>query len=84
MQAVGGQGAQQIQWPAQPIREVNLVRFATYDGTTDPVTWIEDFEKAAIANRLTNDWKLEVVHAYLTGTAHTWYQDHNAANNITH
>jgi len=45
---------------------------------------MEDFEKAATANRLTNNRKLEVVHAYLTSTAHTWYQDHNAANNVTH
>jgi len=45
---------------------------------------MEDFEKAATANRLTNARKLEVVHAYLTGAAHTWYQDHHAANNVTH
>ena len=45
---------------------------------------MEDFEKAATANRLTNDRKLEVVHAYLTSAAHTWYQDHHTANNVTH
>ena len=25
-----------------------------------------------------------MVHAYLTGAAHTWYQDHSTANNVTH
>ena len=45
---------------------------------------MEDFEKAATANWLTNDQKLEVVHIYLTSTAYTWYQDHHAANNITY
>jgi Retrotransposon gag protein len=33
---------------------------------------------------LTNDRKLEVVYVYLTSAAHTWYQDHHTANNVTH
>ena len=39
---------------------------------------MEQFESAAIANGLTNDQKLAVVLAYLTGTACAWLQDRQA------
>ena len=49
IQAINGQA---IQWPAPQQREVNLVKVAEYDGATDPVSWLEDFEKATTANGL--------------------------------
>ena len=58
--------------PPPPHREVNLVRISEFDGTTDPITWIEDFEKAATANGFTNARKLAIVGAYLKGTAADW------------
>ena len=58
--------------PLPPHREVNLVRISEFDGTTDPITWIEDFEKAATANGFTNARKLAIVGAYLKGTAADW------------
>ena len=45
---------QNVQWPA-PVREVNLIKIQTYDGTTDPVTWLKDFETAAAANSIIGD-----------------------------
>ena len=61
--------------PPVPVRETNLVRIEVFDGTSDPITWIENFEKAATANGLTDVRKLAVVPAYLTGTAAAWLQD---------
>ena len=58
--------------PVIPAREINLVRIESFDGTSDPISWLEQFKSAAIANRLTNDRKLAVAPAYLTGTAQAW------------
>ena len=58
-----------------PPRETNIVKISTYDRTTDPTTWLEDFESAAIANNLTQDRKLQVAPAYLKGIAEAWYRD---------
>jgi hypothetical protein len=55
--------------PPAPVRECNLVKIDSFDGTSDHITWIENFEKAATANGLIDDRKLAVVPAYLTGTA---------------
>jgi hypothetical protein len=46
-----------------------------FDSTSDPITWIESFEKATTANGLNNDRRLAVVPAYLNGTATTWLQE---------
>ena len=58
--------------PVIPAREVNLVRIESFDGTSDSISWLEQFESAAIANGLTDDQKLAVAPAYLTGTAQAW------------
>ena len=58
-----------------PPRETNIVKISTYDGTTDPTTWLEDFESAATANNLTQDRKLQVAPVYLKGIAEAWYRD---------
>jgi hypothetical protein len=63
---------------AIPPREVNLIKIEPFDGTGDPIFWIEHFEKAATANGLTDARKLAVVPAYLTGTAATWLQERQA------
>jgi len=71
--------------PVIPAREVNLVRIESFDGTSDPISWLEQFESAAIANGLTDDRKLAVAPAYLTGTAQAWIQErqaHQATNPI--
>jgi hypothetical protein len=58
-----------------PPRETNIVKISIYDGTTDPTTWLEDFESAATANNLTQARKLQVAPAYLKGIAEAWYRD---------
>src|SRR6266487_1802690 len=72
--------------PVIPAREVNLVRIESFDGTSDLIFWLEQFESAAIANGLTNDQKLAVVPAYLTGTTQAWLQERqaNQATNPIH
>jgi hypothetical protein len=35
----------------------------------DPVEWLRDFEVATLANRITNDRKIQVVHGYLEDAA---------------
>ncbi len=64
--------------PNMPAREVNLVKIESFDGTGDPIAWLEQFESAAIANGLTDGRKLAVAPAYLTGTALAWLQERQA------
>jgi len=63
-----------------------LVRIESFDGTSDSISWLEQFKSAAIANGLTNDQKLAVASAYLTGTAQVWLQERqaNQATNPIH
>jgi hypothetical protein len=61
-------------------REANLVKIEPFYGDDqDPIGWIEEFEKAAIANGYTDARKLQIVQAYLKGTATTWF--HERQNN---
>ena len=66
--------------PVPQPREVNLIKMEPFDGTGDPISWIENFEKAATANGLTDARKLAVVPAYLSGTAATWLQERQNLN----
>jgi len=72
--------------PNPPIREVNLVRIESFDGTGDPISWLEQFENAAVANGLSDARKLAIAPAYLTGTALAWLQERqaNVATNPVH
>src|SRR6266487_2988156 len=72
--------------PVIPASEVNLVRIESFDGTSDPISWLEQFGSAAIAYGLTDDRKLVVAPAYLTGTAQAWIQERqaNQATNPIH
>src|SRR6185437_4530635 len=53
-----------------------LLRIEPYlgDGTQDPYTWIESFEKAASANKWNAMRKREVLPAFLHGVADEWQQ----------
>src|SRR5579859_4296520 len=55
-----------------PPRETNIVKISTYDGTTDPTTWLEDFESAATANNLSQARKLQVAPAKKTTLVNTF------------
>ena len=47
------------------VRETSFVRIDPFYGDSqDPISWLEDFENAATANRLTDNQKLQVVPAY--------------------
>ena len=80
------QGQVNLGHPNAPVREVNLVKIESFDGTGDPIAWLEQFESAAIANGLTDARKLAVAPAYLTGTALAWLQERqaNQATNPIH
>ena len=68
--------------PALPVQEVNLIWTIDFDGTGDPITWIEDFEKAANVNGFTDLWKLAVVSANLKEIAADWLRTRQT-NNLT-
>src|SRR5256714_6978916 len=61
------------------VRETFFVRIDLFYGDLqDPISWLEDFENAATANRLTDNQKLQVVSAYLKGAAATWFTERRA------
>ena len=55
------------------------------DGTQDPYTWLESFEKATSANKWNATRKREVLSAFLHGMADEWqstfYATQNTASN---
>ena len=54
----------------RPQRESSVVKIDPFYGDEqDPISWIEEFEKAATANNYTDDCKLQIVQAHLKGTA---------------
>ena len=61
--------------PNPPIHKVNLVRIESFDGTGDPISQLEQFENAVVANGLSDERKLAIASAYLTGTTLTWLQE---------
>src|SRR6185437_958631 len=55
-------------------RELNLVSYSDFSGgEQDPVTWLEDVEKAFEANQVRDNRKIPVVIPHLKGTAATWW-----------
>jgi hypothetical protein len=55
-------------------KEVRLVDFPEFKGgNQDPVEWLESFERACIANKVSEDRRVALVASYLKGTALTWY-----------
>lgn len=67
--------------PVQQPRESSVVKIDPYYGDEqDPISWIEDFEKAATANNYTDARKLQIVAAHLKGTAATWFYDRQQNN----
>jgi len=70
--------APQINIPAVNVpvqnRELNLVSYPDFSGgEQDPVTWLEDVEKAFEANQVRDNRKIPVVIPHLKGTAATWW-----------
>ncbi|CAG8629027.1 9885_t:CDS:2, partial [Ambispora leptoticha] len=62
-----------INLPAQH-RELNLVSYPDFSGgEQDPITWLEDVEKAFEANQVQDNRKIPVVIPHLKGTAATWW-----------
>ena len=66
--------------PAAP-QEALVVKIEPFYGDKQgPITWIEEFEKAATANNYTNDRKLQIVQAHLKGTAAIWLYERQQVN----
>jgi hypothetical protein len=76
IQGIGNLVNAMQQQPAQPAarpREISLVKIEPFYGDDqDPISWLEDFEKASVANGYTEERKLAIVRAYLKGTAAAW------------
>ncbi|RIB22633.1 hypothetical protein C2G38_2173503 [Gigaspora rosea] len=55
-------------------QELNLVSYPEYmGGEQDPISWLEDVEKAFEANRITDARKIPVIVPKLKGSASTWW-----------
>ena len=56
--------------------EKALVKIEPYrgDGTQDPITWIEEFDRAAQVNRWNAERQLELACAYMKDNAQEWLQ----------
>ncbi|CAB4492435.1 unnamed protein product [Rhizophagus irregularis] len=56
-------------------RNHNVAQVPTFNGgNQDPITWLNEFNATATANRWNDAQKLQVVPAYLKGPAAVWYQ----------
>jgi len=59
-------------------RELRLVDFPTFSaGDQDPITWLDTFKQACVANNVAEDRRLAIAASYLKGTALTWYKTSN-------
>lgn len=59
---------------AAPNREMNLVSYPDFfGGDQDPITWIEEIEKAFDANMIPDDRKIAVITPRLRSSAATWW-----------
>jgi hypothetical protein len=55
-------------------RELNLVSYPDFHGgDQDPITWIEELEKAFAANEVQNNRKINIVTPHLKVSAATWW-----------
>src|SRR3954468_16820436 len=67
---------------AAPARKTSVVKIDPFYGDEqDPISWIEEFEKAAVANNYSDARKLDIIQAYLKGTAATWLHERQADAN---
>ncbi|CAG8559382.1 16235_t:CDS:2 [Cetraspora pellucida] len=65
--------APQINYNA-PAREINLVMYPDFaGGDQDPMTWLDEVEKAFAANLVDDNRKIAVVVPHLKGSAATWW-----------
>jgi hypothetical protein len=58
----------------QLMRGVRIAEIPTFNGgNQDPIAWLEDFTRSCNANGIPDNQKLQVVPAYLKGSASTWW-----------
>ena len=68
---------------AAPNREMNLVSYPDFfGGEQDPITWIEEVEKAFDANMIPNDRKIAVITPRLRSSAATWWTIRRTQNPV--
>ena len=61
--------------------EKSIARVEPFYGEgQDPELWIEEFEKAKVANRWSNDRALSILPVYLKGNAGSWWTNNNFYN----
>ena len=51
------------------------------DGTQDPLTWLQEFQRACKANRWDDAHRLELALVYMKGIALDWYSSLNLQSN---
>ena len=63
--------------------ETSIVPLPTFSGNSheDPINWLDEFERSANANNITDNRKRQIVSAYLRGVAAIWFDQQKALNN---
>ncbi|RIA99862.1 hypothetical protein C2G38_2237078 [Gigaspora rosea] len=57
-----------------PNRELNLVLYPDFaGGDQDPMTWLDEVEKAFAANLINDNWKIVVIVPHLRRSAAMWW-----------
>ena len=65
----------------QSLGQRNIATLPQFKGDLqDPVTWLEDFGRAADANQFDADYKFQIVGGFLQGSAATWFSEVTAAH----
>ena len=65
----------------QSLGRRNIATLPQFKGNLqDPVTWLEDFGRAADANQFDADYKFQIVGGFLQGSAATWFSEVTAAH----
>ncbi|CAG8673194.1 11863_t:CDS:2, partial [Racocetra fulgida] len=66
-------------------RETKLIEIIPFaGGNQDPVTWIEEFERMAVANNFTDARRLQIISAYLKNKVAIWYTNANQPQAFGH
>lgn len=61
--------------PNQP-QESKVAEFSMFSrGDQDPLTWLDEFDEAYIANHITKARRFNILHSYLKGPAYTWWRN---------
>ncbi|CAG8796514.1 35709_t:CDS:2, partial [Gigaspora margarita] len=57
-------------------RKFKVVNFLTFSGgDQDPLTWLDEFDEAYVANHISKVRRFDILPSYLKGPAYTWWRN---------